>query len=334
MRALSIGRAKNVVAVGSANRTVVLDVAKQSRYWFDHRGAVQAVAVDPSGTYLATSAEGETVRLWSLDTKELFHEWPNNKNAKSLLFAHSETVLASCDRTESRAIRLWDYRLKREDRALHSFDLVRALGAFSDDDKHIAALVDHGQLEEDVAVVWKLIPRESDSSPGGYLKGDLKDVAFSPDHSLIATTGFDHLAEVRPFTPESGISAPFALAKLRGRGQAIAFDRNGGRVAIAGEDRVRLWDFRSQREVGTIPHGDVLRLAFDTSGEVLTTVTAQDVRLWAVTLGKNLAHTVQSTRKALEPEQIMDMIAPMRDRVGRDLTEVEKAEYLQPENVE
>jgi WD40 repeat protein len=340
--ALSIGRAKNVVAVGSANQTIVLDVATQSRYWFDHKGPVQAVAVDPAGRYLATVAKGETVRLWSLDTKDLVHEWPDNEGAMSLLFSNSGGLLASCDRSQSKLIRFWDPRVKRQMHGLHSFDSVYSLGAFSSDDKYIAAVVDHGQLEDDVAVAWKLEfswseSASADATPsiGGYLKGGLKDVAFSADGDLIATSGFDHLVEVRPFAGEAGISSVSAFTRLRGGvGQAVAFDPKGGRLAIAGKDRVRLWDFRSEREVATIHHGDVLRLAFDTAGAVLTTVTAQDVRVWAVTRGKDLARKVEQTRKALEPEEVIDTIPSMRDRIGRDLTDIEKAEYLQPENVE
>jgi len=339
--ALSIAPAKKVVAVGSANQTIVIDVATQSRYWFNHKGNVHAVAVDPSGQYLATRAQGETVRLWNLDTKDLLHEWPDNKQAMSLLFGNSSRPLASCDRSTSKAIRIWDPVLRREDGSLHAFDSVYFLGAFSSDDKYLAAAVDHGQLEEDVAVAWQLEgpwrepgPRRGPSI-GGYLKGGLKGVAFSRDGALIATTGFDHLVEVRPFAPDSGISGPLALARLRGEvGQAIAFDPNGGRVAIATEHRVRLWDFRSEREAGTIPHRDVLSLAFDTSGDTLMTVSNQEARLWDVTRGRRMARKVQETRKALDAGEIMEMIGPMRGRIERELTEEERAEYLRPENVE
>jgi WD40 repeat protein len=297
-----------------------------------HGSTVEAVALDPAGEYLATKAQGATVRIWNLETKELDHEWPDNKESRSLRFGNTGWVLASCDGVEPWKIRRWSHRSKREEELLDCFEPVCRIGAFTTEDDYLAAIVDHGQLEEDVVAAWKLKGHDP-GRLGGYLKGNgLIDVAFSADDSLIATSGCRHFAEVRFFAREQAISTPtYTMRFSGGSGQAIAFDPGGRYLAIASLDRVRLWDFRSNREVGTIDHPDVKALAFDADGDVLTTVTSTDVERWAVARGRILSEKVHAAKGPLEPDEIVDMVPPMVDRIGRPLTVEEKAAYVPSE---
>ncbi len=133
------------------------------------------------------------------------------------------------------------------------------------------------------AFVWTLPGRRRIALMRHPGKVRVRDVAFAPDGTQLATAGDDGLLRMW------GVPSGRPLYELAGHDdalQAVAFSPDGRLLVTASDDATaRVWDLRRRREIGAlIGHtGPVLSAAFRPDGRLVATGGADGtVRLWAL----------------------------------------------------
>jgi WD40 repeat protein len=216
-----------------------------------HAGAVESIAISPSGTLLASASPGDyTVKIWKISSGALLRTIIVSFVAvHAVAFsADSQSVIVGQDSTFSRR----DAALKRY--SVASGDLVGSYDpgmfynvssvAVSPDGTTIAAGCSDGEV------------RLFDFSSGALLQeltshfGNVSSVAFSPDGSRLASGAFDN--KVKLWQVSSGA----LLRTFTGHTffvSSVAFSPNGSTLASGGWDRtIRLWNPDTGAAIKTI----------------------------------------------------------------------------------
>jgi WD40 repeat protein len=243
-------------------------------------------AWSPNGKYLATGAKN--ARLWSTETGEQFHSFPEHLGI-ARAWSPDSKLLVTTDWKGG----LWFWG--SEERSLRGSvspnDKVMRAAAWSSDGKMLATGDESGNValwggtEGD----WK----KGQSPKWMYLtdfaqpKAAIDTLAFSHDNAMLAWAGADgkvHLWDVQ----RQRRGHTYAVHSKRIRTLAWApMDRI---LATGAEDGVvRMWEPDTDRIVHTLTdfHYKVLALAFSPDGKTLATADGWgDVRLWDPATGK------------------------------------------------
>jgi WD40 repeat protein len=125
---------------------------------------------------------------------------------------------------------------------------------------------------------------------------DVASVAFSPDGSLLATSGWD--TRVRLWNPTTGQPVGDPLVGHTDVVWSVAFSPDDQVLASAGNDgAVRLWDPGTGEPVGEplTGHGTVWSVAFSPDGELLASAGGDGlVRLWDPATGQPVGEPIPS----------------------------------------
>jgi len=129
------------------------------------------------------------------------------------------------------------------------------------------------------------LPYEKSADQFGRFLKRAQAVAFSPDGSLLATTGAENTVRLWQAGQWQEVRK---LTGHRDEVLAVAFSPNGTLLASAGKDgSIRLWNTASGVGVREFRHRDVLDLALSPDGLVLAACDKSgDVRLWMLASGK------------------------------------------------
>src|SRR5712691_7576213 len=145
---------------------------------------VWAVAVSPSGKWLAAGTEDRTIEIWNALTGEKHATLRGHAaGVTAVSFSGDEQSLASggADRTA----RIWDLRANKQRNSFHASGFVTAV-AISGAGGWLAV----GSADKKVKL-WSL--KQDDRSSGFREKHEPSAVAFSPDGKLVAVAGADGL---------------------------------------------------------------------------------------------------------------------------------------------
>ena len=120
------------------------------------------------------------------------------------------------------------------------------------------------------------------------LEGYVWSVAFSPDDSILASTGTDGVIRLWDVTTKRLLNT---LTGLEGDVWSVAFSPDGNILASAGADGViRLWDVTTRQPLNTLTEhtNGVRSIAFSRDGNTLASGSLDGtVRLWDVSTGQN-----------------------------------------------
>lgn len=280
-----------------------------------HSNQVRSVDFSPDGQTLVTASEDNTVRLWSIDGRELQRLSGQNQSFRSVKFSPDGKQIAaiSADNT----VKLWTV----EGKELKTFsgqgdeNNFMADLCFSPNGQVIAASgVNHtvklwridgqasktlkghniqvwslscssdGQTivaadQEGIVKLWRMDGRELKSFP--IEPKSIYGISFSPDGQLIATAGGN--TEINLWN--------LAGKKLETIGKhdnfviGVRFSPDGQTIASVSADKtVKLWNLNGQvLKMFKGHHHSVFGLSFSPDGQVIATAGGDDtIRLWSL----------------------------------------------------
>lgn len=248
-----------------------------------HRDDVRAVAVSPSGEWIATGTVEGSVCLWDAAPRELAGVLEGHEAEVTWLsFAPSGERLASA--SLDRTVRLWDVGGRRLDRVLRGHSDIVTCVAWDPTGERVASTSWDGRL-----VLW-----EADSGEHVELRTPHSDpvwrVSWSPDGSRLATASEDcsvRLWDALHATPLD------AYLGHEGGLMAVAFEVDGEHVVSGSYDMtVKEWSLETPPPVLTLRGhvADVSSAVFHPRKDLLLTAGRDtSVRLWDTQTGEETA---------------------------------------------
>lgn len=154
-----------------------------------HENAVQAVAVDPSGQWLASGGADRTIRLWNLDTREARRVYRNNPDfISALAFSPDGSMLASGSLDGT--VKLLSLNSSRMTRTLTGHSARITALAFSSYDDLLASASEDGILR------LRSLKRPRTFLTLTGIGSGAKTMAFANDGRTLVTGGRDGVIRV------------------------------------------------------------------------------------------------------------------------------------------
>lgn len=250
---------------------------KETRYLAS--GAVHAVQVSPSGSWLAIASENAAIRLCSLTSKEESRELLGHRGwVYAVGFFKDETKLASCGADNT--IRVWDLESGEEVGRLAGHEGAVTCLALSPDGQLLAS----GSYDSTVRL-WQV-------ATGKELqlfrhRGLVTCISFSPNGNVVASGSYDNT--VRLWDPATGREIR-AWRAHESRVYSLAFSPDSSTLASGGGDkRIRLWDFKNGHEILNLKghEGPISCVTFSPDGRTLASAGGDGrICLWEIVTGQ------------------------------------------------
>ncbi len=230
---------------------------------------------------LAVHIPDGVVILWDLTTKNALMKFKaHDKEIWSLALSPDANLLATSD---DQTLSVWDVASRtnapRSPVWSHRLDMLISVAKFSPDGQ---TLVAPGKSFPDGTIgAWEVrTGRELAPFPKQSV-GLIGDVAFSPDGTLLATSGVESRINVWDFTNRT---VKFYFDGHLGPVKSLAFSPDGRRLISGGDDgTVRIWEISSPKPVGILrdPLDRVVRsVAYAPDGKSIVSTTGDEVKIW------------------------------------------------------
>ncbi len=149
-----------------------------------HENAVQALASDPSGRWLASGSADKSVKLWDLETRQIKRTYRNHADFVSALAMSADTNLIAAASFDG-SIKLWSTSSTRPQRTFTAHKARVTSIAFSANSELLASAA------EDGTVRIRGIKRTRSYWTLNGLEQGARTVAFVPDGRSLITGGQD-----------------------------------------------------------------------------------------------------------------------------------------------
>ncbi|MCG7204462.1 NB-ARC domain-containing protein [Streptomyces arenae] len=253
----------------------------QHRILTGHTRSVRSVAISPDGTWLATTSDDVTVRIWDRATGACTATLTRRNPALTQHARSTDSVAVSPDGTwlattqDSRGLRIWDRATGRCTAKLTGHSGAVTSVAISPDGSWLATT-----SWDKTVRLWDRATGRCTSKLTGHT-GGVTSVAISPDGSWLATTSNDKT--VRLWNRGTGS----CVATLTGHTHwvtSVAISPDGTWLATTSRDEtIRIWDPGTGSCTATLTGhtGGVTSVAISPDGTWLaTTSDDKTVRLW------------------------------------------------------
>ncbi|MBD2777123.1 eIF2A-related protein [Iningainema tapete] len=268
---------KKVIGVDSKTRFQALTAlqhvlysARERNHWFGHSKNVESISFSPDSKMLASASNDGTIKLWSLEGKQL-NTLKHNRAVFSVSFSPNPStpqisggeggLLASAGADDT--IKLWRMVDGKELRTIKNSRALRV--SFSPDGKLLAAGTANGTIK-----LWNedgLELRTLKHSPAPVLS-----VSFSPNGKMLASGSND--GTIKLWNQDGK-----ELKTLKGHsGQvgSISFSPDGKLLASGSYDKtVKLWKTADGKELWTLKqHSDSVRsVVWSPNGKMLASAS-------------------------------------------------------------
>lgn len=295
----------SIVATAHGTRIYVWDTFTGNAFAMldEHPDSINAIALSPNGTKLATAGGDWTVRLWEVGTGKYITDLTGHPSAvNSVAFSPDGKILASAGST----LHLWDADtgelLHADSRDLGSINLL----AFSPDGKTLAT----GGGWDYTVHLWDVNTGALLTGLKGHT-GQIRDIAFSPDSMRLITASRDktmRLWDINTGTAEKNLPtlddkinplvAADRMLKFLQEGvrpkmwddiHGVKFSQDGTQlISVSSDGSLHLWDVDTGRYQLSFSLGEhthwVSTLTFSADSKYLISDTALEerARVWRV----------------------------------------------------
>ena len=149
-----------------------------------HESAVQALAADASGRWLASGGADKTVKLWNLETRQIKRTYRNHSDFVSALAVSADTNLVAAASLDG-SIKLWSTLSSRPQRTFTAHKARVTSIAFSANSELLASAAEDGTVR-----IRGLKGARSYWTLNGMEQG-ARTVAFAPNGRALITGGQD-----------------------------------------------------------------------------------------------------------------------------------------------
>jgi WD40 repeat protein len=260
-------------------RQIVNRVRERNRFQ-GHNDCVTSVSFSPDGKTIASASDDNTIKLWSLDGKELNTFHGHSGTVWSVNFSPDGQTIASA--SEDNTVKLWSL----DGTELHTFyghsSMVWSV-SFSPDGQMIAST-----SEDNTVKLWSLDGREMSTFQGHDRA--IWSASFSPDGQMIASASDDNT--VKLWSLDGRELQTFY--RHSGRLWSVSFSPDGQALLFTGENKMmKLWSLDG-RELQTF-QGHATRVwsvSFSPDGRMIASAGDDNaVKLWSLD-GREI-HTFQ-----------------------------------------
>ncbi len=238
-----------------------------------HSDSIEAIAFDPTGRFIVSGAQDQTVRVWNALTGQQLDVFPHDGQVVQVAFSANGAAIVAHSRRTRRA---WESYLGRP---ATSIEMSRR----SDD--HIRAIKLNDVVlspRRDVAAVWGwhgIVVMPTGSS-GAHWALDGMAPVFSPDNRELAVTD---AAGVSVY--DLATRKPRVRLRVGSGRQSAAYSADGSLIATTSTNGpIDLWDVATGARRATLPSRERATLvAFDRSGRQLVAVSKDGTAtLWSL----------------------------------------------------
>jgi WD40 repeat protein len=289
------------IAIGDANAGISLIDAKTGEFVssFSHEDEVWSVAFNPDGNLLAAAGANGIIHIWNTDTGEEYAELTGYSSIATVLsFNATDAILSAA--SIGGASWQWDLNTGEQISAVQGYKFYVSHGTVPY--PSTIELNRQGNLLATGSVIngnIHLWTPKGQSRGNLEMNGDVLDVAFTPDSSIIAALGYENIYmwELETGSRITGLlvgDRPLAGMTFSPDGNLLAVGDRTGRVML--QDRITarvIAEFQ-----GT--EGDVTNLTFSPDGTMLAFTNYcwrcspneydYSIRLWDANTGERLHH--------------------------------------------
>jgi WD40 repeat protein len=267
-----------------------------------HTGAVNAVAVSPDGTWLATASSDATVRLWDTATGEHRATLTHSRPVHAVAIAPDATWLATTS-GDFGTVQLWDVATGKTRATLNGHEREVGAVAVSPDGSWLATAGGHDATVR----LWDVATGKTRATLIGH-RSEVNAVVFSSDGTWLATV---ETYERMVVLWDAATAKPrAAITDHGGWVEAVAISSDGMWLATGDQDGyVALWDSATGEHRTTLTRhaGMVEAMAIAPDGTWLATASYDGTtRLWDTATGETRAtltgHTDKVNAVAIAPD--------------------------------
>ena len=264
---VSIDTKSHVIA---AMQEVIYGMREKNRL-YGHNNSVYSVAFSPDGSQIASASGDSTVKIWSVNGKEMQTLIGHSSEVRSVAFSPNGKQIASA--SEDGAVKIWSIEgeelltLKGHNNSVYSV-------AFSPNGEQIVSASYGGIIK-----MWSVDGKELLTLKGH--NSSVYSVAFSPNGKQIASASNDGTVKIWSIEGEELLT----FKGHNGSVYSVAFSPNGEQIVSASGDRtIKIWSVDGRELLTFKSHNNfVFNVTFSHNGKQIASASKDgSIRLWSI----------------------------------------------------